>query len=885
MSYFFDSLSYLFCGTKTNAQTVSSKNAYIDRLKTIKRDATNEKIMIAATIIFALLSVAFMTLSALSFLKFFPISAHFLLPTTITYAALSAISAVAFSFTTYSLVGWDRVIDRRHLLIGTKRLDYSLEDWHLNAALLRSYYDDTDDVELKKLIAFLGNNYLGKVTSVPTHHAVWESLLGGSDLVTQTNQHIANGYYHRWGIVPIPEEVKKINQQYALGNKSPLILTDTVDCGTLFPVGFHVTNVEKRVDVKQLTEHFCQAFLANSKQGTVEAFAQSILIDATAYFQDVIKPEDKQSKKRFTKKYDQFLKDITLSIQSAVKELHASTGIEESKLNRIFKKNITTVCRVQVGEIGGIKVIPLFTSLEGADFEKNSQSLINFVVKTGYYVGAVNYRKYILKNFEASKVEYVHPNGKIGILFESPQSEDSFLKPSFLKTECFAEMQRITEDKSQPEYVGILGGAAVALLRGLMSEISEKSWKDLMAHPQKSALLQTCLYKIQVALGDARLCLNNYNRFTQCIEKVHCELASLLALTSPFKEDQFSEILKTTLKKCFPPEALSFMQGGIAKTSMNVYAGVYRAAMENNPNAVRVCSKGSYFEHVDFIGKTLDLDDALKDPNIKIDVYGGMFNPNVAIETEFTHYTERNIAEDIRKILQKNTGKPFTVVIDSTIDYIHSKKSAQLLEEFAKEIAEGKINFVFLRSGQKFDMLNNDNYYASAYYVINNGAEHWKPFEHLFKDKVYKADPLSVQWFCLAYKHAAQFIDDYMGQIFQNHRTLLDSIPEALKPKSKGKSQKVRVSTMERNADPAFIDLKVLGRMHYARAIFYLIRFYRILFKYKVKAQTRSSFGFYHPNINVVQVRAVDDSTTIRINLGLNKKDNAVLLKYFKSLA
>jgi hypothetical protein len=57
-----------------------------------------------------------------------------------------------------------------------------------------------------------------------------------------------------------------------------------------------------------------------------------------------------------------------------------------------------------------------------------------------------------------------------------------------------------------------------------------------------------------------------------------------------------------------------------------------------------------------------------------------------------------------------------------------------------------------------------------------------------------------------------------------------------------------------------------------------------MLYQRKIKAQTRGSFGFYHPNINIIRSHAVSQSSTIRINIGLNEKDIETLLEYLNVL-
>jgi len=878
-------LGYSCFGPKTKEISESCPNERISLLKTIKRNETNEKILMVALTLFILLAATFTTLSALTFLGSLPVSISYLFPTAMIYLGLGGISTFAFSYIAYCLATWDKVVDSRRFLLGPKKIDGALEEWHLNAALLRECYEKAEDPDLKAEIASIANRYLGKAAPLPKHHALWERFLGGSELVAQTNCRAIDGYYHRLTSCEFPNnEVKKLNEQYALGKKSPIILTDSEDCNSLFPLDFHVIKISDFIqkneilDVEELANSFCCYFKANfpEKSGNKELnkFKKGILLDATDYFRECIKTDNAYNKKRFDEKYHRLLESAQYAIKKAIKTLNQSTHVDREKLIDAFKKNCITISRVRIEKFGAILVLPLFSSLEGKGI-KNFERLLTLVGKTGIYIGAVNFRKYILKDFQAfNKIKYIHQGKEVGNPFPNTDS--------LLELQLFKDMENIVQDSQKPKYVEILGGAAVNLLKGLLSEISKENWDKLMNDPQKRIILQTSLFKIQEQLSHARLYMNDYNRFTKSIELIHCELATLSALAKPFKEAHFAVILKNTLRNCVPKEVLPYLRGGLAKTSMSVFAGVMQAAHENNPDAIRVYTKGSYFEQISFPGNSLDFDEAINDPQIKIDVYSGMFNPNVSIEKTHTHYVERNLLEDVEKIFQKNNGQPFTVVVDCTIDIIHSEKSRKLLEKFHKEIAAGRINFVFLRSGKKFDELGNDDQYASAFYVVNNGADHWKAFNQLFTDGVYRPDLESVQWFCLAYKYASQNIDEYIKQIFKNNRNLLERAPAKLKL-SQRSGRSVRLSTMESSAEPAFIDIKVIGSMHYARALLFLVRFYQMMYKAKIKAHTRASFGFYHPNFTIVRAE-VPGCSTIRINAGLNENDNVTLLKFLKSL-
>lgn len=74
-------------------------------------------------------------------------------------------------------------------------------------------------------------------------------------------------------------------------------------------------------------------------------------------------------------------------------------------------------------------------------------------------------------------------------------------------------------------------------------------------------------------------------------------------------------------------------------------------------------------------------------------------------------YEVGDIIGEVEALLAaKPETERLTIAVDETIDYVRSEQVTRLLERFSKEIKEGKLNFVFFRSGQKFDMLGIDNY-------------------------------------------------------------------------------------------------------------------------------------------------------------------------------
>lgn len=202
----------------------------------------------------------------------------------------------------------------------------------------------------------------------------------------------------------------------------------------------------------------------------------------------------------------------------------------------------------------------------------------------------------------------------------------------------------------------------------------------------------------------------------------------------------------------------------------------------------------------------------------------------------------------------------------------------ELLIEFQREIEEGILNIVCYRSGLKFDIFGMDNYSGAPFFTIHRKDCYWSLFDDLVDDPALKADHLSLQWFCLAFKSAASELDLYRGQIFKNTRDLLAKVPGRLF--ELGSSY--RIVPISDNVDPSFVDIKVYGPLHKIRAaVFVAGSLYLRSMQNGFPLFYRRSFGFYHSNIGVL---FGEDCTTIRLTLGLDPDQIDVYLRCAKEI-
>ena len=128
-------------------------------------------------------------------------------------------------------------------------------------------------------------------------------------------------------------------------------------------------------------------------------------------------------------------------------------------------------------------------------------------------------------------------------------------------------------------------------------------------------------------------------------------------------------------------------------------------------------------------------------------------------------------------------------------------------------------------------------------------------------------------------------MEDYRATVFNNAKTILSQIPENLKP---GKNSKIRISMVEKGPDgestmdAAFIDIKIITNKG-AGAIRDHIqqKLYHKFAEYEKNIHSRGSFGFYHPNFNVIE----GENFNVRINPGLYPSEAKILVEFLNEIA
>ena len=811
--------------------------------------------------------------------------------------------------------------DKNRLVIGKELLEASHFAWLLNLGLLKMAEERATSEAEKKQIRFLAANFLNKSApiQVPCWKAFFKKISPKFEKMFDTMYQVGpfdEYWYHRESLRTKIDFGKEFNKKLAFGTSTPFVLTDSVECKHLFPLKFSplddnpFSTAFERVMKKGLKEHLA----IDREKAFKRPLNRPFLIDVTDSLGGQIQIEGyPENKEVFDRNFELLKTSIDQAVNRVVRDLVRETPSlagREKEIRQLIKDNVTGVCRIDSEEAKGIKLIPLHPDSKKEFFQER---LIDFIHETGLYLGAMSLRREVLDAFGRRRdVHYiVSPESRADTLYYP--TKEAFtgtrvfqrLTALFDRASVSAASRPVAIDAktlgvsvdtfevrvkalSEKPHITVLGKATMNLLEGLIDQIAPEKWKEINENPAIGSIFQASLMMIRehLATAEMKAVAGAFNQFAQEIELVHAEMATLLELTRPYREEDFAEIYSERLSRGIPLDLKPFLKVGLGKTALNTFAGINAAVMQLNPVPQRVYGQNVYFEEVSLVGENHGFEKLRKEiPNRKIDLYVGQFNPNINIDPGLTDYKVDDITAQVRYLLASGkAAEHMTIAVDCTIDKSPSARVNALLESFKKEIQEGKLNFVFFNSGQKFDMLGMDNYYGSPFYMVNNGDKMWKPFDSLLTHEVHRTDALSTQWFCLSNQYAFDSLQKYKELIFKNTRYILDHMPRALLP-SGDLSQPIKVNRADNDMDVCFIDIKVRGENRVNKSYKLMEAFYEKMVDAHVKTFSRQSFGFYHPCYLVFDLPEGIPAATTRLTPGLNPDDSEAIISFFNSIA
>jgi hypothetical protein len=588
---------------------------------------------------------------------------------------------------------------------------------------------------------------------------------------------------------------------------------------------------EKLDSWKKILPHPQHFPLILTRPGNIESYlpSQKTILDLTPVFEGITDPQE------WLLKWNTYQKEIE--------------HLNPSK----------TICiqRVRQDEIGGLRILPLATS-STQKVNRDHRFLLKWISKFGLSANLIELDRPLIS-------PPIDP---------APTSEAA----AFSRQEFISFLNTYDHKISHPQKALFQKGTLNAL-RGLFKH--KERWDEVMQSSTKASIAEIAFKAIkkelQLLVQEGKE-LSFFDTASH-IELIHASLTELLEISSPYKPEDFAAIYQNALH--IPEKLKAFTSYAVHSSGMTSMGGIFKAVEKTLGRAPHILyGENTYFECIHIaekIGKALSISDSTEQDWKQVDLIIAQFNPALKrIHLAPTQYCVEKVASSVHKALSSRKGKPLTLALDCTFDFIDSPRVKSLLNEFEDEIKEGVLNVVCFRSGLKFDLFGMDNYAGAPLYMVHKPDPKWAAFDALLTDPVFQADSLSLNWFCLAYENVAPQLEQYRKQIFDNTRALLDKMPERLfNPNSR-----YRVVFFEPDTDAAFIDIKISGALHEIRgaalaggclALRCMERGHPVFF--------RPSVGFYHPNFTVLFNK---DNTTIRLTLGLDPAQVDVLADCFE---
>lgn len=751
-------------------------------------------------------------------------------------------------------------------------VDPERAQWHLHTSLLMQAYKDSPD-SLKKKIAFIALNYLGKagpfsISEMPINgvaKAQLKPLFQSGLLKLGTAYNRESPMYNNY-LLPYAK------QKLAKGAADQLYVVDTPRCTSALELWFKRLTADNLETLEQLFRPHVGQYKDYLKH--------PITVDLTEELEDWVHKREPDEAIRSWEEH------INEKINAVVEKL-TQDECEKNKLKIFILSNLNCICRTEIEGAGLIIPLPLFTDPSFYQIPKETTSFLgcksprslletkkakwkvdfnNFANVTGMRLGAVKGRKILTELY--SLEELIERESGTQVTFPGKGANAIYYpdQKKFLESAQFSRFSRQLNQLNRAPHLQVLGDATLKLVEGCIQSINDKTWQKINSQPESRLILQTALFCIHQHLARAEETIDDFKMFAQYLEYVHYELSTLLCLVQPFSPEDYKAIYRERLDSV-PASLKGHVKAGIAKSAMNALAGVNAAIHRMTPNPRREFDPESHFEIIEFLNERKN---ASSHPHV--DLYIGEFNHNINLDPDHQEYHEANLIEKIKEL---KGSHPLTVAVDCTIDYIDSPKVKKLLETFEQDILDGHLNFVFYRSGQKFEMFGMDAYYGSPYYIINNGADQWRAFQDLEKDPAFTTDLLSLQWFALVNQYAPKQLDQYRALIFNNSRHITSELQNI-----HTKNPKVSFPKVREGMEFCYVDIKVKGGEGEAMLVELQDKLYTDFAKRGAKIHSKGGYGYLHPNITLFPTGLDPNKkgATLRINPGVNGVENQWIL-------
>lgn len=479
----------------------------------------------------------------------------------------------------------------------------------------------------------------------------------------------------------------------------------------------------------------------------------------------------------------------------------------------------------------------------------------------------------------------------------------------FLDTQIFKDFKALGQDPDAPPYVRVSAAATASMMEGMQEMNLHESFGDQGLDP----VLQMTYNRMQGAMQKAVAAADDpakFNDYMRQVELVHEQLANTLAVAKPYSQDQFSQVMRDAtdlMPDGFPEDIqpqFALKNSGLRALSSTL-TGV--EAQQEGRKLNIAMQKDCYYEsgfaveeaanhrHLTLDGDQLNAttnDMAATLGGEKLDMYVAEFHHNISLDRE--EYHAEDVTAQVDRLFEQGlVSDKFTVALDTTIATTNADEIKAFLDHNKERIAEGKLNVVMYRSGQKFDLMGMDNYNGGVMAVVNNGAD-FASFNKATQEGrgVDNLGDLCVQGFTMMQKHAQQPLNDYRSAAMRATAALgnprSDDNPLGLPPAMiLGESNRGdAMIQIARNTDDkaVFLDLRNPWLEKGSKAAEGFNNSMASLLTHmseenpgEYHIEGRASFGFMHSNVTVI------GGDKFRLNPGL--EDDASLARYRDTLA
>lgn len=454
----------------------------------------------------------------------------------------------------------------------------------------------------------------------------------------------------------------------------------------------------------------------------------------------------------------------------------------------------------------------------------------------------------------------------------------------FLKQPLLTQFRALQHEKAP--YLRVLPEATFKLLEGLQAEGIDKIFKA----ENLGDLLQISYFRLFNAMQEAILHKDDIIIFSNQIDLIHQEVQSLLAIAAPHRKKEFALSTVNTLCGGDDPTIPTRFNPRVhlKPSAMHCLASVVSGIEEEKKtNKLKVAlAKNSYYNEAknplsfasthelsvlsekSLSGKGKSLEDIGP-----LDLFVTEFHHNILHDVQ--DYQKVDVLSQVKRLMQDGfVADKFTVVIDTTVDLEKSKEIKEFLADIQIKnlIENGRLNVVFLRSAQKFDMLGIDNYYGGIVITINDGV-HYKRYNRRMDLPEDQLEGLSYQGLTHLQKYSGSLRDCYREEIMENTQKLYQMLPEEALFQE-GTTNPMQISAIH-DERIFFLDIKFPGHPKTMEA------FQKLFVQYaqdnKLPLTSRPSFSFINSSLTQM---ASSHGSKLRMNVGLEKVE--ILKSYAK---